>query len=152
MFVIGLLIFLAKGRHLSHGQSKIRHDSQVFYVYIFGNNSKSIFLLTTLAKTIKISLPSSSIGIFIFLFLWSYLCHMEVPGLGVQSELWLPSYTIATEMPDPSCMWNLHYSLRQRWSWGQGSNLHPHTHSVRFLTYWATIGMPCTGNWWWKFA
>ena len=39
---------------------------------------------------------------------------MEVPGLGVKSELqlWLV-YTIATAMPDLSSICNLHHSLRQ---------------------------------------
>ena len=44
-----------------------------------------------------------------------HLPHVEVPRLGVQSELLLPVYTTATAMPDPSCVCNPHHSSRQRW-------------------------------------
>ena len=36
---------------------------------------------------------------------------MEVPGLGVESELQLPAYTPATETGDLSRVWHLHHSL-----------------------------------------
>ena len=39
---------------------------------------------------------------------------MEVPRLGVRSELLVPAYTIATVMPDLSHVCNLHHSSRQR--------------------------------------
>jgi len=38
---------------------------------------------------------------------------MEVPRLGVESELQLLAYTTATAMPDPSCVCSLHRSLWQ---------------------------------------
>ena len=31
---------------------------------------------------------------FVFAFLGLHLQHMEIPRLGVESELWLPAYTI----------------------------------------------------------
>jgi len=34
---------------------------------------------------------------------------MEVPKLGVKSELQLLAYTTATAMWDPSCVWDLHH-------------------------------------------
>ena len=40
--------------------------------------------------------------------------HMEVPRLGIQSELQLLTYTTATAMPDLSCVCDLHHSSRQR--------------------------------------
>ena len=42
---------------------------------------------------------------------------MEVPGLGVESELQLPAYTTvtATTTQDPSLICNLHGSSWQRW-------------------------------------
>ena len=46
-------------------------------------------------------------------FLGLHLCHMEVPRLGVQSELQLPAYIIATAMWDPSRVCNLHLSSWQ---------------------------------------
>ena len=36
-----------------------------------------------------------------FFFLWLHLWHMEVPRLGVKSELQLPAYTTATAMATP---------------------------------------------------
>ena len=39
---------------------------------------------------------------------------MEVPRLGVESELQLPAYITATAMPDPSHDCDLHHSSRQR--------------------------------------
>ena len=41
--------------------------------------------------------------------------HLEVPRLGVESELQLPAYTTATAMWDPSRNCDLHQSSRQRW-------------------------------------
>ena len=49
-----------------------------------------------------------------FCFLWSYLWHMEVPGLGVQSELQLPAYATATAISDLSCICDLHHSSWQQ--------------------------------------
>ena len=40
---------------------------------------------------------------------------MEVPRLGVQSELLLPAYTTATAMPDLSHVCDLHHSSRHHW-------------------------------------
>ena len=39
-----------------------------------------------------------------FVFLGPHLQHMEVPRLGVKSELWLPAYTTATATWDLSCI------------------------------------------------
>ena len=46
--------------------------------------------------------------LFVFFFLWLHLRHMEVPRLGVNSELQLPVYTIAAATHDLSCVCNLH--------------------------------------------
>ena len=50
-----------------------------------------------------------------FCFLGLHLRHMEVPRLGVQSQLQLPAYTTATATSDPSCVCGLHHSLWQHW-------------------------------------
>ena len=39
--------------------------------------------------------------------------HMEVPRLGVKSELQLPAYTTATATRDPSRICNLHHNSWQ---------------------------------------
>ena len=38
---------------------------------------------------------------------------MEVPRLGVKSELQLPAYTTATAIPDPSRIFDLHHSSQE---------------------------------------
>ena len=44
-----------------------------------------------------------------------HLPHMEIPRLGVQSELQLPAYaTRATATPDPNCICDLHHRSQQR--------------------------------------
>ena len=40
---------------------------------------------------------------------------MEVPRLGVESELQLPVYTTVTAKPDPSRIYYLHHSSQQCW-------------------------------------
>ena len=44
-----------------------------------------------------------------------HLQHMEVPRLGVESELALLAYATATAMPDPSHICDLHHSSWQSW-------------------------------------
>ena len=48
-----------------------------------------------------------------FVFLGPHSWHMEIPRLGVKSELQLPAYTAATETWDPSRICNLHHSSWQ---------------------------------------
>ena len=51
----------------------------------------------------------------VFCFLGPNLWHMEVPRLGVESELQLPVYTTATTTPDLSYVCNLYHSSQQHW-------------------------------------
>ena len=48
-------------------------------------------------------------------FLGFYLQHMQVPGLGVESELQLWAYTTVKEMTDLSHTCNLYHSSLQPW-------------------------------------
>ena len=41
--------------------------------------------------------------------------HMDVPRLGVKSELQLLAYATATTMLDLSLIFDLHHSSQQRW-------------------------------------
>ena len=52
-------------------------------------------------------------SLFVLFFFGPNVRHMEVPRLGVESELQLPAYTTATAMQDPSCVCDLHHSSRQ---------------------------------------
>ena len=51
---------------------------------------------------------------FFFVFLGPHLRHMEVPSLGVETELQLPAYTTAPATPDPGRVCDLHHSSPQR--------------------------------------
>ena len=54
---------------------------------------------------------------------------MEIPSLGVELELQLPAYTIATEMPDPSCVCSLHHSSWQHRIFNPLSEARDQTHN-----------------------
>ena len=70
-------------------------------------------------KVKNISLLSQLTNIYIFCFLGLHVRHMEVPRLGVESELHLlatvtdTATAIATSMQDTSCTCDLHNSSRQ---------------------------------------
>ena len=49
----------------------------------------------------------------VFCILGPNMQHMEVPKLGLESELQLPAYAAATAALDPSCISNLHHSSWQ---------------------------------------
>ena len=53
--------------------------------------------------------------IFLFLFFLGPHLHMEVPGLGVESELQLQAHAIVMAAPDPSHICDLCCILRQHW-------------------------------------
>ena len=57
---------------------------------------------------------SFSFFFFFFHFLGPHLWHMQVPRLGVELELQLPTYTTATATPDSSLVCDLHHSSWQR--------------------------------------
>ena len=50
---------------------------------------------------------------YFFFFLWLHPGHMEVPRLGVNSELQLTAYTIAAVTQDLSHICDLCHSLQQ---------------------------------------
>ena len=71
---------------------------------------------------------------FFFFFKSIPLCfpqHIEVPSLGVKSELKLPAHTTAIAERDPNHICDLYHSSRQTLDpkpteRGQGQNSHPH--------------------------
>ena len=83
---------------------------------------------------------------FCFCFLGLHLQHMEVPKLGVQSELQLLAYTTATETWDPSQVCNLHHSSRQRQILNPLSEVRDGTHILMDSSWvhyhWAMMGIP----------
>ena len=63
-----------------------------------------------------LTLPRSPVLLLLsFVFLGPHPRRMEVPRLGVESELEPLAYTRARGMPDPSRVCSLHHSSRQHW-------------------------------------
>ena len=85
-----------------------------------------------------------SFEFFFFFFLVLHLWHMEVPRLGIKSELQLQAYTTATAMLDPSHVCDFHCSSQQCWSLLNPlmEAMEPESSwiQVRFLIHWATMG------------
>ena len=89
-------------------------------------------------------------SIFVCLFvclLGPYPWHMEVPRLGIESELQLPAYsTTATAMWDPSCICDLHHSSWQCWILNPQSKARDQTcvlmDTSQICFTWATTGTP----------
>ena len=73
-------------------------------------------------------------NVFVFLFfLGPHLQHMEVPRLGVESELHLLAYATATAIHDPRYVCDLHHSSQQ--------------HQILYLTCWARPGIKPASSW-----
>ena len=71
---------------------------------------------------------------------------MEVPKLGVKSELKLPAYATAAATPHPSCTCNLHLSSQQRWILNALSKPRDQTCVLKDTSWvhycWPTVGTP----------
>ena len=66
--------------------------------------------------------------LLLYLFLGPHPQHLEVPRLGMESELQLPAYTTATATWDLSRVCDLHHSSRQRWILNPLSEARDQTH------------------------
>ena len=66
--------------------------------------------------------------VVVVVFLGLHPWHMEVPRLGVESELQLPASTTATVTQDLSCVCDLRYSSRQHWILNVLSKARDQTH------------------------
>ena len=89
-------------------------------------------------QTISLFFLSASVYVFhslviffFFKFLGPHPWHMEVPRLGVKTELQLPAFARATAMQDPSRICDLHHSLG----------------NTRSLTHWARPGIEPEISW-----
>ena len=76
--------------------------------YIHGQCNETVGIL-------HVDLGRKGLDVFVclFFFLEPQPRHIEVPRLGVELELYLPAYTTATAMRDPSSVCDLHHSLWQ---------------------------------------
>ena len=104
-----------------------------------------------LPKYVKVKLGLFIIIIFViiinfFVFLGPHPWYMEVPKLGVESELQLPAYATAIATPDPSRICDLCHSSRQCWILNHSLRLGIESMSswilVGFINCWAMTGTP----------
>ena len=83
-----------------------------------GEGDGKVFLAAALLSASQFSGSFSFLSFFFFFgflpFLGLFPRHMEVPRLGVESELQLPAYPRATATRDPSHVCSLHHSSWQR--------------------------------------
>ena len=70
---------------------------------------------------------------------------MDVPRLGVESELWLPAYTTATATQDLSRVCHLHHSSWQRWVFNPLNEARDQT-SILMDTSWICFHCTTTGT------
>ena len=91
------------------------HTPFLMFIFHCGLSQETGYsFLCYIADILQISFSLSLFNFFkIFSFLGPHPRHMEIPRLGVESELQLPAHSTATAMWDPSCICNLHYSSRQ---------------------------------------
>ena len=108
--------------HLKYDYSATALNAKIIY----GEVVTVVYFLLTSQFTSKGRLPLPTwqlraFELFVCLFVYLLAClgphmqQMEVPGLGVESELELPACTTATAMWDPSRICDLHCSLWQHW-------------------------------------
>ena len=93
-------------------------DSCIWFANIFSHSVGCLFtfLLVSLdAQSFVFWWNPIHLFFCLFVFLGPHPWHVEVPRLEVESELQLLAYTTATAtaMQDPSCVCDLHHSLRQ---------------------------------------
>ena len=82
----------------------------------YGTYSFLSLVSFTYLHVLGFSKPLKKKNEYFLVLLGLHLCGiMEVPRLGVESELQLPVYTTATATRDPSHVCDLHHSSRQRW-------------------------------------
>ena len=92
------------------------HIYVYIYTYIHTHICVHIYTHTYICMYVCVCV-NTCIYVFIYIF-WFFLglrlWHVEVPRLGVEPELQLLAYSIATAMPGLSCICDLHHSSWQR--------------------------------------
>ena len=86
---------------------------KVFWPLFYELEKASTFFPHLSLPSTFLLIPFYFILFIFFCFLGPYPRHLEVPRLGVESELQLPASTTATEMRDPSHVCDLRHSSRQ---------------------------------------
>ena len=103
-----LFILIMLGSHFKTQNSiKIGGVSLSYCTFGCSGLGSSLFFLHYMWGSIP------DLFVCLFVFLGPHPRHMEIPRLGVKSELQLSAYTTATAMQDPSHICHLHHSSQQ---------------------------------------
>ena len=109
-------------------------------------NSPRNFLLLLFGWLVCFSFSFLLFFCFCFFVLGPYLQYVEIPRLGVQSDLQLPAYTTATATRDLSCICHLHHSSWQCWNLNPLSEARDQTcilmDTSRIHFCYSTVGTP----------
>ena len=89
------------------------HNILCILTLYFGHTAMVISESTLYLSRDYVLIAFLFLSFFLFFFLWLYLQHMEVPGLGIESQLYLPAYATARATPDLSHIRDLCCSLQQ---------------------------------------
>ena len=101
-FKSGLFLFLLLSYKNSLYILDINSLQNIWFSSIFFHSVGCLFIFLIVSfDTQKLFIIIIIITITIIAFLGPHPWHMEVAGLGVESELQLPAYTTARAMPDP---------------------------------------------------
>ena len=115
----GILIGIASNLYLILGSIAILMLSFLIHEHVFPFN-----YVFNSAMFSSLSVPLSCLGLFqsILFILFLNFCSFgaytrlrDIPRLGVELELQLLAYAIATTTQDPSCVFHLHHSSQQCW-------------------------------------
>ena len=87
------------------------------------------------AMHISLCFDGNQSQVFFFVFLGPHLQHMEVPSLGVESELQLPAYTTAIAMQNLSRVCALYHSSWQHQTLNPLSESRDPTHGNSWVPY-----------------
>jgi len=124
----------------------------VLFIFSYFNNLYGRIIFQTQEFTMFNFLKNNCIKLtFFFFFLGLHLQHMEVPRLGVKSELQFPDYATDTAILDPSCFGELYHSSQQCRILNSLSRDRDWTcfliDTSWVLYQWATTGMPKLTFW-----
>ena len=104
------------------------HFVGIFLFIVFSYYFFCVSMVSVTTFPLPFLLPSFLPFFFSFVFLGLHLQHMEVPRLGVESELQLLACGMATATPDPVSIYDLHCSLQQHWIFNSLHEARDHTY------------------------
>ena len=132
-FSIGLFVFLLLSCMCCFCILEIKPFSVALFAAFFSHALGCLFFVCLFFFAVQklISLIRSHLFILFFCFLGPHAWYMEVPRLGVESELQLPAYARITAT----------------WIWAVSATYTTDHSNTRSLTHWVRPGIKLTSSW-----